>query len=202
MGKVKINKNDKSRILLTELLPYEVPMLFSNEGLYSIITSNNFDKYFNRVKELSKAVGDKMKYGIPFNYEIRKNIDGDTRTLSVIHPYCQTYFIDLYERYDALMLHLCSKSPFTLRRISKIAKSYYSPDFVFSEDPHKNAELEVEPEILDEETRYVKSYFTYKPIDLIYKFYERNEFQRLEQRFNYLMEFDISKCFYLFIPTL
>lgn len=28
MGKVKINKDDKARILLTELLPYEVPMLF------------------------------------------------------------------------------------------------------------------------------------------------------------------------------
>lgn len=196
MGKIKINKNDKSRILLTELLPYEVPMLFSNEGLYSIITSGSIDKFFIRIKELSKAVGDKKKYGIPFNYEIRKNIDGDTRTLSVIHPYCQIYFIDLYEKYDALMLHLCSKSPFSLRRISKIAKSYYSPDFVYPEDPHKNAELEVEPEILDEETKYVKSYFTYKPIDLIYKFYEKNEFQRLEQRFHYLMEFDVSKCFY------
>ena len=31
---------------------------------------------------------------------------------------------------------------------------------------------------------------------LVYKFYDRSEFQRLEQRFNYLMEFDISKCFY------
>src|SRR5690606_2078766 len=50
--------------------------------------------------------------------------------------------------------------------------------------------------ILNIESQYLKSYFTYYPIDLIYKFYDRNEFQRLEQRFNYLMEFDISKCFY------
>lgn len=95
------------------------------------------------------------------------------------------------------MLHLCSKSQFTLRRISKVAKFFYNPpDFVYSEDNHKNADLEVEPEMLDTETKYLKSYFTYYPIDLIYKFYDRNEFQRLEQRFNYLMEFDISKCFY------
>ncbi|HBN05408.1 MAG TPA: hypothetical protein DD434_06425, partial [Bacteroidales bacterium] len=130
------------------------------------------------------------------NYDIRKNIEGDTRTLSVIHPYCQYYFIELYEKYDSLMLHLCSKSHFSLRRISKVAKFFYSPDFVYSEDNHKNADLEVEPEVLDVETKYLKSYFTYYPIDLIYKFYDRNEFQRLEQRFNYLMEFDISKCFY------
>ncbi|MCB9343215.1 MAG: RNA-directed DNA polymerase [Lewinellaceae bacterium] len=94
------------------------------------------------------------------------------------------------------MLHLCSKSQISLRRISKVAKFFYSPDFVYSEDNHKNAELEVEPDILNIESQYLKSYFTYYPIDLIYKFYDRNEFQRLEQRFNYLMEFDISKCFY------
>jgi len=196
MGRVKINKDDKTRILLTELLPYEVPMLFSNEGFYQIINKGNYSKFFERIIQLSKAGGDGKKYGIPFNYDIRKNIEGETRTLSVIHPYCQYYFIELYEKYDSLMLHLCSKSHFSLRRISKVAKFFYSPDFVYSEDNHKNADLEVEPEVLDAETKYLKSYFTYYPIDLIYKFYDRNEFQRLEQRFNYLMEFDISKCFY------
>ena len=196
MGKVKINKDDKARILLTELLPYELPMLFSNEGFYQIISNGNYSKFFDRINQLSKAGGDGKKYGIPFNYDIRKNIEGETRTLSVIHPYCQYYFIELYEKYDSLMLHLCSKSHFSLRRISKVAKFFYSPDFVYSEDNHKNADLEVEPEMLDIETKYLKSYFTYYPIDLIYKFYDRNEFQRLEQRFNYLMEFDISKCFY------
>ncbi|MCU0350334.1 MAG: RNA-directed DNA polymerase [Flavobacterium sp.] len=196
MGKVKINKDDKARILLTELLPYEVPMLFSNEGFYKLVSNGKYNTFFDRIIQLSKAGGDGRKYGIPFNYEIRKNIEGDTRTLSVIHPYCQFYFIELYEKYDSLMLHLCSKSHISLRRISKVAKFFYSPDFVYSEDNHKNAELEVEPDILNIESQYLKSYFTYYPIDLIYKFYDRNEFQRLEQRFNYLMEFDISKCFY------
>ncbi|UZD24588.1 antiviral reverse transcriptase Drt3b [Algoriphagus halophytocola] len=196
MGKIKINKDDKARILLTELLPYEVPMLFSNEGFYKLVSNGKYNTFFDRILQLSKAGGVERKYGIPFNYEIRKNIEGDARTLSVIHPYCQFYFIELYEKYDSLMLHLCSKSHISLRRISKVAKFFYSPDFVYSEDNHKNAELEVEPDILNIESQYLKSYFTYYPIDLIYKFYDRNEFQRLEQRFNYLMEFDISKCFY------
>lgn len=187
MGNVKINKDDKARILLTELLPYEVPMLFSNEGFYSIITNKKYDKFFDKIKNLSG-----VNYGIPFNYEIRKSIEGDTRTLSVIHPYCQFNFIELYEKYDLLMLHLCSKSPFSLRKISKVAKYYYSPDFVFDEDAHKNSDLET----IELDTKYIKSYFTYQPIDLIYKFYDRNEYQRLEQRFNFLMEFDVSKCFY------
>jgi hypothetical protein len=194
--KLTIKKDDKSRILITELLPYEVPMLFSNEGFYKIVSTGKYNVFFDRITRLSKAGGDGRKYGIPFNYEIRKNIEGDTRTLSVIHPYCQYYFIELYEKYDSLMLHLCSKSHISLRRISKVAKFFYSPEFVYSEENHKNADLEIEPEILSVESQYLKSYFTYYPIDLIYKFYDRNEFQRLEQRFNFLMEFDISKCFY------
>lgn len=196
--KLSINKEDKARILLTELLPYEVPMLFSNEGFYSLVSSGKIKAFFNRINELSQAKKDHngRRYGIPFNYEIRKNIEGDTRTLSVIHPFCQLNFIELYEKYDTLMIHLCSKNPDSLRKINKVSKFIYSPEFVFPENSHKDAELEVEPEILDIETRYIKSYFTYYPYDLIYKFYDRQMFLRLEQRFNYLMEFDISKCFY------
>lgn len=192
MSKVKINKDDKNRVLLTELLPYEVPMLFSNDGLYSIVSSGNFEKFENKIKSLKNS----GQYGIPFNFEVRKSVLGGTRTLSVIHPLNQIAFIDFYKKYDAVLLHLCSKSPFSLRKASKIAKYCYTPDMVFEEDEHKNQEVEVEPEVLDKETRLLKSYFTYDPIDLIYKFYERNEYQRLEQRFNLLLEFDISKCFY------
>jgi hypothetical protein len=191
MGKVKINKDDKNRVLLTEILPYEVPMIFSNEGFYLIVGNKQHETLLNRIKELSG-----VSYGIPFNFEIGKTLDDDSRTLSVIHPCYQLDFVELYEKYNSLMLHLCSKSPISLRKISKVARFYYSPNFVFDEDSHKNEEVEVEPEVLDEETKYIKSYFTYKPIDLIYKFYDKMEFRRLEQRFNYLMTFDISKCFY------
>jgi len=191
MGKIKINKDNKNRVLLTEVLPYEVPMIFSNEGFYLIVKDKQHEIFFDRIKELA---GD--TYGIPFNFNIGKTIGGDPRTLSIIHPRYQLPFVELYEKYNSLMLHLCSKSPISLRKISKVASFYYSPNFVFDEDPNKNAEVEIEPEVLNEETKYLKSYFTYKPIDLICKFYDRMEFRRLEQKFNYMMTFDISKCFY------
>ncbi|MDM1398954.1 RNA-directed DNA polymerase [Myroides odoratimimus] len=195
MGKVKIDKEDKSRVILTELLPYEVPMLFSNEGFYNIIKNGHLEYFESKVKG-TKYKDWNEQFTLPFNYDIKKNIIGDTRTLSIIHPFTQKRYIKLFEDYDSLMLHLCSKSPFSLRKINKIAKFYFSPSFVFDEDNLIDPEKEVEPEILDAESQYIKSYYTYKPIDLIYKFYDRTEFQRLEQRYNYLMEFDISKCFY------
>ncbi len=195
MGKVKINKEDKSRVILTELLPYEVLMLFSNEGFYNIIKNGQLEYFENKIRE-NKYKDWNDQFTLPFNYEIKKNIVGETRTLSIIHPFTQKRFINLFEDYDSLMLHLCSKSPFSLRKINKIAKFYFSPNFVFEEENIINPDKEVEPDVLDSESQYIKSYYTYKPIDLIYKFYDRNEFQRLEQRYNFLMEFDISKCFY------
>lgn len=191
MGKIKIDKEDKTRVILTELLPYEVPLLFSNEGFYNIIKNNELTYFKQKIDSIYK-----IDYALPFNYEIKKNIIGDTRLLSIIHPFIQLKFIELFEKYDSLMLNLCSKSPISLRGLHKIAKFYYTPTFVFSEENIVNPDREVEAEIADAESQFIKSYFTYKPVDLIYKFYDRNEFQRLEQRYNYLMEFDISKCFY------
>jgi len=197
MSRIIIKKEDSNRVLLTELLPYETPMLFSNKGLYDLLNQGSEKHFFNRIIQLKQsAKKGSIGFGIPFDYEINKTIPGKTRTLSIIHPLNQINFIDFYEKYDALIIHLCSKSPFTLRRPNKIAKYCYSPELVFKNDTAKGDNVEVEPNILNQETPVFKSYFSYRKIDLIYKFYERNEFQRLEQRFNYLQTFDISKCFY------
>jgi hypothetical protein len=191
MSKIKIKKDDKNRVLITELLPYETPMLFSNEGFYNIVKNNQHLKFFRKLKTLKHL----KEFGIPFNYEIAKD-EIESRTLSVIHPLNQFDFVDFYNKYDSVILHLCSKSPFSLRKLSRVAKFCFSPDLIFPEDDLRNAELEVEPDILDHETRLLKSYFTYHPIDLIYKFFERNDYIRLEQKYNQVLEFDLSKCFY------
>ena len=193
MSKVKIDREDINRVLLTELLPYECPLIFSNDGLYNIVQNGSL-KYFKT--KLEGAATKKTYYTIPFNFEIIKSADGDTRVLSVIHPLTQVEFIDFYKRYDSILIHQCSKSPFSLRKISRIAKFCYSPDYAFDHDQLKSNEVETEPEILDRETKTLKSYFTYKPIDLINIFYESREYTRLEQRFNLSLEFDITKCFY------
>ncbi len=191
MSKIKIPKDDKNRVLLTELLPYETPMLFSNEGFYHIVKAEKHLKFFKKIKQLKSL----KEFGIPYNYEIRKG-DNDSRTLSVIHPINQIDFIDFYKKYDSVILHLCSKSPFSLRKVTRVAKFCYSPDLVFPEDELKSQEQEVEPDVLDSETKMLKSYFTYHPVDLIHKFYDRNDYIRLEQKFNQVLEFDLSKCFY------
>lgn len=191
MSKIKINKNDFDRVLLTELLPYELPMVVSNEGLYCAIKRGKHKEIFNRINELKKA----PKYTIPFDYSIKKGMHG-TRKLSVIHPLNQLRFVEFYKNYASLIVNLCSKSPFSLRYPDKIAKYCYSPTLASEDDKHKDESVETEPEVLDTETMFLKSFFSYKKYDLIYKFFESYEFQRLEQRFVFLTEFDVHKCFY------
>ena len=115
MERNKIDKTDYNRVILTEILPYEVPMLFSNEGFYKIISENKYKKYFEIFNKSSSNPGQhnlNLRYGIPFNYEIKKDNSDEVRVLSIIHPKFQYEFIELFKNYDFLLINLCSKSKF------------------------------------------------------------------------------------------
>jgi len=38
MDKVVVRKHDRNRVLLTEVLPYETPIFFSNYGFYKVVS--------------------------------------------------------------------------------------------------------------------------------------------------------------------
>jgi len=192
MGKFKVKKNDKSRILLTELLPYEVPILFSNEGFYSYYLEKHKTNPPQLIKKIFEA--SEKDYKIPYLFNIKKGDDGK-RTLSIIHPAIQIRFIEFYQKYDALIIHLCSKSPISLRFPSKVATHFY-----FKNDKNENASknngiVEVEQSGFEKELMYSSSYFAYKKYNLLFKFYDSYEFLRLEKKFKNLLRFDIAKCF-------
>ncbi|MEI9955966.1 MAG: antiviral reverse transcriptase Drt3b [Ferruginibacter sp.] len=192
MGKFKINKNDKSRILLTELLPYEVPILFSNEGLYSYYqekTKSNPPQLVKKILEVSDS-----DFKIPFSYEIKKNLESK-RTLSLIHPAIQLKFIPFYQKYDSLIIHLCGKSPISLRFPSKVATYFYFNNNKNQNAVERDSAVEVEKSGFENELIYSSSYFAYKKYPLLFKFYDSYEFLRLEKKFKHLLQFDISKCF-------
>lgn len=189
--KVKIDREEPNRVLLTEFLPYEVPMLFSNEGFYALVKEALHETIFDKIKSIRKP-----SFTKPFNYEIPKKIGEGSRLMSLMNPITQLEFVDFYQKYDSLIEYYCQQSPFSLRKVDGIAKYSYASDLVFTDDDTlKNAEAET---TRDDglQSKVYKSYFKYKPIDLIYKFYDRFDYRRLEQRFTYLLKFDISKCFY------
>jgi hypothetical protein len=116
MSKKKfVKKHDYQRIFLTELFPYEVPIVFNAEG-WKFFCSKYIDKLSNN----------ENKYYIPFNYDIKKGAD-EFRTLSLIHPLQCNDFSNFYKKYGTYIVYLCNKqTKLSLRYPARITNMYYS----------------------------------------------------------------------------
>ena len=207
MAKIKIDKHDYLRVMLTETLPYEVPITFLNEGLYFYLKSRDYKSK----KEKSKTdlfldyFFNYENYTKPYNYRINKN-SSSKRLLSVPHPAIQKKITDFYKEYDSLIIELCSKSPISLRAPHRVASRFYEKELAkesSSSDTGRSEAVETETEAFEETSVFASSYFTYKKYNFLYKFYDSYESHRIEKKFEYLTRFDISKCFHnIYVPTL
>ncbi|BCG63330.1 MAG: hypothetical protein methR_P1032 [Methyloprofundus sp.] len=184
MKKIRVNKRDQHRVLLTEVLPYETPFFFSNEGFYKYCGKKFNDspliikKLIGKWKSDSNRPNPKDLNTIPYSYEIRKNVI-ENRTLSLMHPAIQLQVVALYSEFSHIILNLCQRSQFSLRHPNEIVSMFYGQD-----GPR-----------IDEELQYCSNYFEYEKYNFLYNFFDSYEFNRLEKRFPHLRTFDISKCF-------
>lgn len=184
-----ININNQYRVLLTEVLPYELPLMLDNEGFYLNMQDENLQKIFKEA-----FVGNLKNWTIPFDYSVRRYGGDKSRKLSLIHPFTQLQCTKFYTDYDYYMLSLCSNSPFSIRYIADRAKCIFKEE----ETEALNAQNQQKRiEVLDDEIekRY-RSYFSYKRYDMMYKFFTSGDYLRLEQKYTHLMKMDIASCFY------
>ena len=189
MDKIIIKKHDTLRTLLTETLPYEVPLIFSNVGFYKFLKKRDKSTYF--FKDLLVENKSPMS---PFNYLITKN-EKSTRKISIPHPIVQYEIGNLIHSNAEYITYLCSKSNFSIRKPTAVASYYYeSSPF----DSQYNSELkddDVAQQDTNEEEKYSSSYFSYDGYTLLYKFFNSLKFQSIEKKFSYSLRFDIAKCF-------
>jgi hypothetical protein len=216
--KKKYIKFKKERVILSDILPFEVPVTFTNRHLYSYLLSckikleeekisinkNNTTANQEIVKLLfginsAKPFADgKVNFkederdSIPFGYKIVHK-ENDFRELTIIHPKNQLAVIEFYDKYRDLILHYSSISPFSIRKPYRIAKYTY-----FKDQLHLEKLAELTDEIVEQndlEYENLKTFFVYKKYSNIHKFYESYQYHRCEKKFNRLFKFDISKCF-------
>ncbi len=191
----KIRKNDSFRILVTETLPDETPLIFSNDGFYEKClaqeTSNNaiFNLIFDRLIKGDKAP---FSYTIPYQYKIRKN-SLEFRRLSLLHPIAQWQIKEFYVKYDKLICYFCTRSAASIRTPYKIAGTYYIKSSW--ENINKYKKTGVQNTKSDIFAKHSSSYFAYKWFDKLYKFFSSTDFLNLEKKFNILWTMDVSKCF-------
>lgn len=188
-GKLKrVYKSNYRRILLTEVLPYEVPILLTNEGFYLRPSECQEEGLLGAILQPGKETH-------PFAYKIVKSASS-YRTLYLIHPSSQHDFIGFYKTYSSLMCGLTARSEFSLRAPAEVAAWYYEPDNSLRDNSIKDegAEANID-EAMAVQFKYASSFFLYKKYSFLYKFYDSYEFHRLEKKFKKLLKFDISKCF-------
>jgi hypothetical protein len=211
--KIKYNEN---RVVLSDILPYELPIIFSNRYFYKFLSKYNIKLVFNQKKEsfitfdekIDKRImkllfngetiisNNKIKVNfitIPYNFKIFHK-ENDFRELSIIHPLNQVYLIWFYNKYKESIKYYCNISKYSIRKPYKIAKFKIKKDSLFDKLKSTNAENEIIEEN-HKEYENLRSYFTYKKYSNIHKFFESYQYQRAEKKFNAMFKFDISKCF-------
>lgn len=147
-------KMSKFHPLLTDTLPYEVPVLFSNRGLFNTIKTA-YDKYYGEMVH-EKAKGNlseepinieafiKTKFItdpeltslkdrisslfkkdlLPYEYSIVQN-KNKVRKLSLIHPISQIKICDFYAQHENEILFYSSRSNVSLRHPVKVSSRIF-----------------------------------------------------------------------------
>jgi hypothetical protein len=213
--------NSPNRALVSDVLPYELPITFSNRNFYRFIEDNKIKisdskiewginsphfKYLIKLlfglndpaliaNETDTSIGfhSKALTTVPFEYKISHK-ENDFRTLTLIHPKNQVTVVNLYHKYSDLILYYSSISDFSIRYPYRVARYYYHKDKTFFKHLAFDHEHHV-PEDANREYVSLKTFFSYKDISNIYKFYESYRYHRCEKKYNKLYKFDISKCF-------
>ena len=212
-------KYKKERVLLSDVLPYELPVIFTNRYFYRYLVSNGikfdgnelswkdginkdalavlnliFSPYLS--EDLTTLTDNRINIknkvvSIPFLYKI-KHKPHRLRRLALIHPMNQIEMVSFYEKYKSLILYYCEQDEFSLRYPKRVACYFYYKDRLH----HTLLGQKMDKlELFFNEYENLKTYFSYKEYSNIYKFYEDYRYQNAEKRFEHLHKFDIQSCF-------
>lgn len=192
----KICRDDFDRVLVTETLPFETPLIFSNDGLYEKIrnleTTEAIHQRLIRKLVLGENDSEKVQYTIPYLYKIRKN-SSEFRRLALIHPRAQWLVRQFYKKYDSLIAHYCSQSQASIRAPHKVAASFFVKNELENLNQYKSGAVSLTTS--DHLTRHAPSYFAYKGFDRLYKFFDSRDYFDLEKQYTTMATLDVSKCF-------
>lgn len=168
MSKTKISSSP-NRVIMTDVLPFESPITFSNIGLFNYLQTDRKNQ-----PSLIKFLFENKSSYVPYKYDIKRK-SNKYRTLCLIHPLSQIKFIKFYDEFAELIIYNCNKSKYSLRKPLKISKLAKSKEPQFPNFPSR--------------------FFVYGPYNFMYEFFDSFEFRRLEKKFSHLARIDISKCF-------
>lgn len=206
--KSKIDKKDYFRAVLTDTAPSDVPIIFSNDGLYvnhhksEALKGKEFNIvrsiYINIISPIDddvvgaiEASKEQLKQSYPLKYKIIKNANS-LRTLSLIHPRSQKNYCDFYREYSGAIAFLCAQSPYSIRAPAKVGGTFYSGD---TDGVNKYKEINIDTLESELKRKHASSYFSYRGYNRLYKLYNSSRYLRLEQKYSSMWMLDVANCF-------
>lgn len=192
---MNFNNQRNINFLKTDVLPSELPILFSNKPIQNNIEPLTIDPEYR--KQIEKNLF--LKYTVPLNFNIRKKSDG-FRRLSLPHPLAQLNMLIYTIRYDKMIIDFAKKSNFSRRSPTKINKVA-----IFETDIMKNKIRKIEEEYSLIEHNFIngddvdflfKGYYSYNTEKTLPALLRSKEFLRSKNNFSYFLKLDINKCFY------
>ena len=198
MSKLIHISRSQYRVLVSDVLPYERPLFFTNRfyarflKYYGIVCK---DGRLTATKNQSEGLEEMLAIigGLPndkrpaFQYNISKDGHEGGRKLTVVHPYHQVQMVEFYERYKTVLVDFCNRSHFSLRYPYKVATSQKRPKGFLrylSDDTEKYHSEES-----------IKHYFAYRHYHNINGFYDDYRFLRAEKKFSQMYKSDVEHCF-------
>jgi len=225
MGKYRKIKYTKERVVMSDILPYETPITYSNRHFYNFLVANKIE-LSNGILSWKKSNDEFDELiGIIFNVDIKNaKPENGINKLDLKSKECKeslktipfTFKIS-HKNHDFRELSLIHPinqlviidfynkyKELILYYCSKSPYSIRKPCRVaklsyFNDSKHKQEREDKSEtdvrEVLGKSYESLKTFFVYEKFGNIYKFYESYEYQRNEKKFNKLFKFDITKCF-------
>jgi hypothetical protein len=221
--KIKLSYS-KERVIFSDVLPYECPIIFSNRYLYRFLAKYlwvgekqkidnitwNTLKQSKRLNEKNASAFAALLFGC---YEQGKPIsDLKHKNNALFYPY---YFNIAHKANKNRTLSIIH--PYNQWQVVDFYEQYkYSILYLCNQSkyslrkPHKVAQYfyyrdrlhrkllghqSDKVELFFNEYENLKTYFSYKKYSNIYKFYEDYRYQRAEKKFKHLVKFDLQSCF-------
>lgn len=221
--KIKLNYS-KERVLFSDVLPYECPIIFSNRYLYRFLAKylwvgkkKKTDSITYNVLEQKKRLNEKdanafaaLLFGC---YEKKKRIgDLQQRVNALFYPFQFNIAHKTNKNRTLSIIH-----PYNQWQVVEFYEKYkYSILYLCNQSkfsirkPHKIAQYfyyrdrlhrkllgheSDKVELFFNEYENLKTYFSYEKYSNIYKFYEDYRYQRAEKKFKHLVKFDLQSCF-------
>lgn len=222
--KYKRIKYKKERVVLSDILPFETPLIFSNRYFYRFLVTYSIEITDNKVywnvkgKKISTKEENnliqiiELLLGCNHNPSAQKNgyISFAKTPMRIPFVYKITHkekeFRELtviHPKNQVELVNFYEKYKELILYYCSISRfSIRKPaeiaKYVFFNDKlhrQKSGYKDDSIEVNINEYEHLKTFFAYKKYTNIFRFYEDYRYQRAEKKYNKLVKFDISKCF-------